>query len=217
MGDDSSSSSSSISLSDSQWGELTTAAPPKTSSSSGSRRAPGQPVTSRPSRTQSSSRDREDSRGAGSNGRFTGNGKLESPPAAPRSSEQRQVGTSGDQHGGRQRFRSTHTAGPSSRASNWEQGRDHYDGFSHNTGPINSYAASSSRSGSAAAAVAKRQPDQKAKKAAGLAASNQPCCYGCGAPLQTVAPAAAGYVVPTKFELKQKHKQLNQVGCTSTQ
>jgi nitric-oxide synthase len=37
------------------------------------------------------------------------------------------------------------------------------------------------------------------------------CCYGCGAPLQTEVPAAAGYVAPDRFQAKKKHKQLQQV------
>jgi rubredoxin len=38
-------------------------------------------------------------------------------------------------------------------------------------------------------------------------------CYGCGAALQTEVPAAAGFVAPDKFELKRKHRQLQQVLC----
>jgi hypothetical protein len=41
--------------------------------------------------------------------------------------------------------------------------------------------------------------------------SGQPCCYGCGAQLQTAVASAAGYVAPDKYLLKQRHKQLNKV------
>jgi nitric-oxide synthase len=58
-------------------------------------------------------------------------------------------------------------------------------------------------------AVTKRS--SKEKKAAALAPSNEPCCYGCGAPLQTAVASAAGYVAPDKYLLKQRHRQLNKV------
>jgi nitric-oxide synthase len=52
---------------------------------------------------------------------------------------------------------------------------------------------------------------QKKKKASSLVEKGVACCYGCGAPLQTLVPAAAGYVDPAKFQAKQKHRQLKQV------
>jgi hypothetical protein len=36
-------------------------------------------------------------------------------------------------------------------------------------------------------------------------------CYGCGAPLQTDIASGPGYVRPDKYDLKARHKQLNQV------
>jgi nitric-oxide synthase len=51
----------------------------------------------------------------------------------------------------------------------------------------------------------------KKKKASSLVDKGVVTCYGCGAPLQTSVPAAAGYVHPDKFEAKKKHKQLQQV------
>ncbi|KAK9806106.1 hypothetical protein WJX72_001602 [[Myrmecia] bisecta] len=38
-------------------------------------------------------------------------------------------------------------------------------------------------------------------------------CYGCGIQLQTDTPEAAGFVLPDKFALKHKHKQLDQLLC----
>ncbi|KIY95277.1 Putative nitric oxide synthase [Monoraphidium neglectum] len=38
-------------------------------------------------------------------------------------------------------------------------------------------------------------------------------CYGCGAPLQTDIASGPGYVRPDKYDLKARHKQLNQVLC----
>lgn len=61
-----------------------------------------------------------------------------------------------------------------------------------------------------------RDKKVKKKKASSLVDKGVACCYGCGAPLQTEVPAAAGYVSPDKFEAKKKHKQLQQVrdvGC----
>jgi hypothetical protein len=51
----------------------------------------------------------------------------------------------------------------------------------------------------------------KKKKASSLVDKGVVTCYGCGAPLQTSVPAAAGYVAPDKFEAKKKHRQLQQV------
>ncbi len=39
----------------------------------------------------------------------------------------------------------------------------------------------------------------------------QGCCYGCGAKLQITVPLGPGYVEKAKYELKQKHKQLDKV------
>jgi nitric-oxide synthase len=60
-------------------------------------------------------------------------------------------------------------------------------------------------------ASAAKRSSNKEKKAVALAPSNQPCCYGCGAPLQTAVASAAGYVAVNKYLLKQRHKQLNKV------
>ncbi|KDP22431.1 hypothetical protein JCGZ_26262 [Jatropha curcas] len=39
------------------------------------------------------------------------------------------------------------------------------------------------------------------------------CCYGCGAPLQTLDQEAPGYVLPETYELKKRHRQLRTVLC----
>ncbi|EEF51564.1 Nitric-oxide synthase, putative [Ricinus communis] len=39
------------------------------------------------------------------------------------------------------------------------------------------------------------------------------CCYGCGAPLQTLDQEAPGYVQPDTYELKKRHHQLRTVLC----
>lgn len=44
-------------------------------------------------------------------------------------------------------------------------------------------------------------------------AKHRVACYGCGADLQTVAPAAAGYVESDRYELKAQHRQLKLLLC----
>ncbi|XP_057544363.1 putative nitric oxide synthase [Amaranthus tricolor] len=39
------------------------------------------------------------------------------------------------------------------------------------------------------------------------------CCYGCGAPLQTLEVDGPGYVDPDTYELKKKHRQLKTILC----
>ncbi|KAI8474444.1 MAG: hypothetical protein J3K34DRAFT_518182 [Monoraphidium minutum] len=43
--------------------------------------------------------------------------------------------------------------------------------------------------------------------------ARQGACYGCGAPLQTQIASGPGYVRADKYEVKARHKQLNQVLC----
>ncbi|KAH9312666.1 hypothetical protein KI387_027701 [Taxus chinensis] len=43
--------------------------------------------------------------------------------------------------------------------------------------------------------------------------STEPCCYGCGAPMQTVEVDGPGYLTPETYELKKKHRQLRSVLC----
>ena len=38
-------------------------------------------------------------------------------------------------------------------------------------------------------------------------------CYGCGAPLQTSAPESPGYVENERYEVKRKHRQVDQLIC----
>ncbi|GLJ08092.1 hypothetical protein SUGI_0081200 [Cryptomeria japonica] len=54
---------------------------------------------------------------------------------------------------------------------------------------------------------------RKNKKRNVLGLSNKPCCYGCGAPVQTVEVDAPGYITPETYELKKKHHQLRSVLC----
>ena len=44
-------------------------------------------------------------------------------------------------------------------------------------------------------------------------AKHRVACYGCGADLQTEAPAAAGYVEPDRYQLKAQHRQLKLLLC----
>ena len=66
------------------------------------------------------------------------------------------------------------------------------------------------------------RPPRKLKKKRGVVrkppkpskvAKQRVGCYGCGADLQTVAPAAAGYVEPERYELKAVHRQLRLLIC----
>lgn len=41
------------------------------------------------------------------------------------------------------------------------------------------------------------------------APKKQAVCYGCGAKLQTLIAAGAGYVKPEKYAIKKQHRQLN--------
>jgi hypothetical protein len=72
-------------------------------------------------------------------------------------------------------------------------------------------AAKAFRSSSSSSDGQGRDKKVKKKKASSLVDKGVACCYGCGAPLQTQVPAAAGYVEPARFEAKKKHRQLQQV------
>ncbi|KAF8070981.1 nitric oxide synthase [Scenedesmus sp. PABB004] len=67
------------------------------------------------------------------------------------------------------------------------------------------------RAAGAPPAAKRRQKGEK--KAAALAPSGTPSCYGCGAALQTGVASAAGYVEAAKYEVKARHRQLKRVLC----
>ncbi|XP_077245045.1 P-loop containing nucleoside triphosphate hydrolases superfamily protein isoform X2 [Tasmannia lanceolata] len=54
----------------------------------------------------------------------------------------------------------------------------------------------------------KKKSDAVAKLSSAIA-----CCYGCGAPLQTVEVDAPGYVDSETYELKKRHHQLRTILC----